>query len=176
MCNNIIYLQMHHPLCCDLVCRLRKASPEDVEFHNCQQELTADLSKQFQFVERVIGERLSSHILFLLKICRYSVLIKHTLHFYWTKLHHQQRREQERWQDPLTSPVSLFLCIILNCLWCSQGRLWTSGDPKQDVIWGPAWWIVSKVFIVQDSKCTYNYYYAFNTSTNMMVHTVSAAN
>uniref|UniRef100_A0A3Q3WNJ6 Uncharacterized protein n=1 Tax=Mola mola TaxID=94237 RepID=A0A3Q3WNJ6_MOLML len=34
---------------------LRKASPEDVEFHNCQQELTADLSKQFQFVERVIA-------------------------------------------------------------------------------------------------------------------------
>lgn len=76
MCDNIIYLQMHHPLCCDLVCRLRKASPEDVEFHNCQQELTADLSKQFQFVERVIGERLSSHILFFLKICRYSVLMK----------------------------------------------------------------------------------------------------
>ncbi|XP_068169740.1 chromodomain-helicase-DNA-binding protein 2 isoform X2 [Antennarius striatus] len=36
---------------------LRKASPEDVEFHNCQQELTADLSKQFQFVERVIATR-----------------------------------------------------------------------------------------------------------------------
>lgn len=64
VCDNIIYLQMHHPLCCDLVCRLRKASPEDVEFHNCQQELTADLSKQFQIVERVIGERLSPHIFF----------------------------------------------------------------------------------------------------------------
>lgn len=37
------------------VSRLRKASPEDVEFHNCQQELTAELSKQFQVVERVIG-------------------------------------------------------------------------------------------------------------------------
>uniref|UniRef100_A0A672GWA7 Uncharacterized protein n=1 Tax=Salarias fasciatus TaxID=181472 RepID=A0A672GWA7_SALFA len=34
---------------------LRKASPEDVEFHNCQQELTSDLSKQFQIVERVIA-------------------------------------------------------------------------------------------------------------------------
>ncbi|KAF0041136.1 hypothetical protein F2P81_007034 [Scophthalmus maximus] len=34
---------------------LRKASPEDVEFHNCQQELTSDLNKQFQFVERVIA-------------------------------------------------------------------------------------------------------------------------
>ncbi|TWW76353.1 Chromodomain-helicase-DNA-binding protein 2 [Takifugu flavidus] len=34
---------------------LRKASPEDVEFHNCQQELTAELSKQFQVVERVIA-------------------------------------------------------------------------------------------------------------------------
>uniref|UniRef100_A0A7N9B1V6 Chromodomain helicase DNA binding protein 2 n=1 Tax=Mastacembelus armatus TaxID=205130 RepID=A0A7N9B1V6_9TELE len=34
---------------------LRKASPEDVEFHNCQLELTADLNKQFQIVERVIA-------------------------------------------------------------------------------------------------------------------------
>lgn len=40
----------------NLACRLRKASPEDVEFHNCQQELTAELSKQFQVVERVIGK------------------------------------------------------------------------------------------------------------------------
>lgn len=45
----------------DRVCRLRKASPEDVEFHNCQQELTADLSKQFQIVERVIGKCLWPH-------------------------------------------------------------------------------------------------------------------
>ncbi|XP_030587816.1 chromodomain-helicase-DNA-binding protein 2 isoform X2 [Archocentrus centrarchus] len=36
---------------------LRKASPEDVEFHNCQQELTADLNKQFQIVERVIATK-----------------------------------------------------------------------------------------------------------------------
>ncbi|XP_041794061.1 chromodomain-helicase-DNA-binding protein 2 isoform X2 [Chelmon rostratus] len=41
----------------ELTAWLRKASPEDVEFHNCQQELTADLSKQFQFVERVIATR-----------------------------------------------------------------------------------------------------------------------
>ncbi|XP_051917069.1 chromodomain-helicase-DNA-binding protein 2 isoform X2 [Hippocampus zosterae] len=34
---------------------LKKASPEDVEFHNCQLELIADLNKQFQFVERVIA-------------------------------------------------------------------------------------------------------------------------
>ncbi|TKS73409.1 Chromodomain-helicase-DNA-binding protein 2 [Collichthys lucidus] len=39
----------------ELTSWLRKASPEDIEFHNCQQELTADLSKQFQFVERVIA-------------------------------------------------------------------------------------------------------------------------
>lgn len=45
-----------------LVCRLRKASPEDIEFHNCQQELTADLSKQFQFVERVIGKNSLSNV------------------------------------------------------------------------------------------------------------------
>nr|XP_057932643.1 chromodomain-helicase-DNA-binding protein 2 isoform X1 [Doryrhamphus excisus] len=36
---------------------LRKASPEDVEFHNCQQELISDLNKQFQFVERVIATK-----------------------------------------------------------------------------------------------------------------------
>ncbi|KAM9807819.1 chromodomain-helicase-DNA-binding protein 2 [Neosynchiropus ocellatus] len=36
---------------------LRKASPEDVEFHNCQQELMADLNKQFQFVERMIATK-----------------------------------------------------------------------------------------------------------------------
>uniref|UniRef100_A0A669BEJ4 Chromodomain helicase DNA binding protein 2 n=1 Tax=Oreochromis niloticus TaxID=8128 RepID=A0A669BEJ4_ORENI len=30
---------------------LRKASPEDIEFHNCQQELTSDLNKQFQIVD-----------------------------------------------------------------------------------------------------------------------------
>uniref|UniRef100_A0AAX7VBV7 DNA helicase n=1 Tax=Astatotilapia calliptera TaxID=8154 RepID=A0AAX7VBV7_ASTCA len=36
---------------------LRKASPEDIEFHNCQQELTSDLNKQFQFVERIIATK-----------------------------------------------------------------------------------------------------------------------
>ncbi|XP_067358402.1 chromodomain-helicase-DNA-binding protein 2 isoform X4 [Channa argus] len=36
---------------------LRRASPEDVEFHNCQQELTSDLSKQFQIIERVIATK-----------------------------------------------------------------------------------------------------------------------
>ena len=36
--------------------RLNKASPEDIEYHNCQQELTCDLNKQFQIVERVIGK------------------------------------------------------------------------------------------------------------------------
>uniref|UniRef100_A0A1A7Y604 Stress-activated protein kinase JNK n=1 Tax=Iconisemion striatum TaxID=60296 RepID=A0A1A7Y604_9TELE len=36
---------------------LRRASPEDVEFHNCQQELTAELTKQFHIVERVISTK-----------------------------------------------------------------------------------------------------------------------
>ncbi|RXN18322.1 chromodomain-helicase-DNA-binding 2 isoform X2 [Labeo rohita] len=36
---------------------LNKASPEDLEYYNCQQELTNDLSKQFQIVERVIATR-----------------------------------------------------------------------------------------------------------------------
>ncbi|KAB5574967.1 hypothetical protein PHYPO_G00215180 [Pangasianodon hypophthalmus] len=34
---------------------LKKASPEDLEYYNCQQELTIDLNKQFQIVERVIA-------------------------------------------------------------------------------------------------------------------------
>uniref|UniRef100_A0A8C9TW20 Chromodomain helicase DNA binding protein 2 n=1 Tax=Scleropages formosus TaxID=113540 RepID=A0A8C9TW20_SCLFO len=45
---------------------LAKASPEDLEYYNCQQELTADLNKQFQIVERVIGKSktaASSHFL-----------------------------------------------------------------------------------------------------------------
>ncbi|KAJ3596439.1 hypothetical protein NHX12_002846 [Muraenolepis orangiensis] len=36
---------------------LNKASPEDIEYHNCQQELSSDLSKQFQILERVIATR-----------------------------------------------------------------------------------------------------------------------
>lgn len=40
--------------------RISKASPEDLEYYNCQQELTTDLNKQFQIVERVIGEDLCS--------------------------------------------------------------------------------------------------------------------
>lgn len=38
------------------VYRMSKASPEDVEYYNCQQELTTDLNKQYQIVERVIGK------------------------------------------------------------------------------------------------------------------------
>ncbi|XP_030648443.1 chromodomain-helicase-DNA-binding protein 2 [Chanos chanos] len=34
---------------------LSRASPEDLEYYNCQQELTSDLNKQFQIVERVIA-------------------------------------------------------------------------------------------------------------------------
>ncbi|XP_028678827.2 chromodomain-helicase-DNA-binding protein 2 isoform X1 [Erpetoichthys calabaricus] len=34
---------------------LSKASPEDIEYYNCQQELTVDLNKQYQIVERVIA-------------------------------------------------------------------------------------------------------------------------
>ncbi|XP_072550654.1 chromodomain-helicase-DNA-binding protein 2 isoform X2 [Salminus brasiliensis] len=34
---------------------LKRASPEDLEYYNCQQELTTDLNKQFQIVERVIA-------------------------------------------------------------------------------------------------------------------------
>ncbi|KAF7699143.1 chromodomain-helicase-DNA-binding protein 2 isoform X1 [Silurus meridionalis] len=36
---------------------LKKASPEDLEYYNCQQELTIDLKKQFQIVERIIATR-----------------------------------------------------------------------------------------------------------------------
>uniref|UniRef100_A0A8B9IPA9 DNA helicase n=1 Tax=Anser cygnoides TaxID=8845 RepID=A0A8B9IPA9_ANSCY len=34
---------------------LKNASPEDVEYYNCQQELTDDLHKQYQVVERIIA-------------------------------------------------------------------------------------------------------------------------
>uniref|UniRef100_A0A8C8AYL6 DNA helicase n=1 Tax=Otus sunia TaxID=257818 RepID=A0A8C8AYL6_9STRI len=34
---------------------LKNASPEDVEYYNCQQELTDDLLKQYQIVERIIA-------------------------------------------------------------------------------------------------------------------------
>ncbi|KAJ8417551.1 hypothetical protein AAFF_G00223940 [Aldrovandia affinis] len=36
---------------------LSKASPEDLEYYNCQQELTVDLNKQYQIVERVIATK-----------------------------------------------------------------------------------------------------------------------
>lgn len=34
---------------------MKNASPEDVEYYNCQQELTDDLHKQYQIVERIIA-------------------------------------------------------------------------------------------------------------------------
>uniref|UniRef100_A0AAR2JQK6 DNA helicase n=1 Tax=Pygocentrus nattereri TaxID=42514 RepID=A0AAR2JQK6_PYGNA len=37
------------------------ASPEDLEYYNCQQELTTDLNKQFQIVERVIAHKTTSN-------------------------------------------------------------------------------------------------------------------
>ncbi|XP_037307436.2 chromodomain-helicase-DNA-binding protein 2 isoform X2 [Pungitius pungitius] len=36
---------------------LNRVSPEDIEFHNCQQELISDLNKQFQNVERIIATK-----------------------------------------------------------------------------------------------------------------------
>uniref|UniRef100_A0A672PB91 Chromodomain-helicase-DNA-binding protein 2-like n=1 Tax=Sinocyclocheilus grahami TaxID=75366 RepID=A0A672PB91_SINGR len=39
---------------------MNKASPEDLEYYNCQQELTNDLSRQFQIVERMIAHKSSS--------------------------------------------------------------------------------------------------------------------
>lgn len=54
--NYKIYVFYELPFNTVFVCRLRRASPEDVEFHNCQQELIADLNKQFQIVERIIGK------------------------------------------------------------------------------------------------------------------------
>lgn len=42
-----------------LLCRLKSASPEDIEYFNCQEELIDDLHSQYQLVERIIGERFS---------------------------------------------------------------------------------------------------------------------
>ncbi|XP_048418921.1 chromodomain-helicase-DNA-binding protein 2 isoform X1 [Stegostoma tigrinum] len=38
---------------------LTKASPEDIEYYNCQQEMAFDLNKQYQIVERVIAMKTS---------------------------------------------------------------------------------------------------------------------
>ncbi|XP_032906024.1 chromodomain-helicase-DNA-binding protein 2 isoform X7 [Amblyraja radiata] len=38
---------------------LSKASPEDVEYYNCQQEMTHELNKQYRIVERVIAMKTS---------------------------------------------------------------------------------------------------------------------
>lgn len=35
--------------------RLKAASPEDIEYFNCQEELMNDLHSQYQLVERIIG-------------------------------------------------------------------------------------------------------------------------
>lgn len=35
--------------------RLKAASPEDIEYFNCQEELMDDLHSQYQLVERIIG-------------------------------------------------------------------------------------------------------------------------
>lgn len=40
--------------CCP-VHRLKAASPEDIEYFNCQEELMDDLHSQYQLVERIIG-------------------------------------------------------------------------------------------------------------------------
>lgn len=37
------------------VSRLKAASPEDIEYFNCQEELMDDLRAQYQLVERIIG-------------------------------------------------------------------------------------------------------------------------
>lgn len=44
-----------------LLYRLGKVSPEDVEYFNCQQELASELNKQYQIVERVIGEYVDTY-------------------------------------------------------------------------------------------------------------------
>lgn len=38
-----------------IIFQVENASPEDVEYYNCQQELTDDLHKQYQIVERIIA-------------------------------------------------------------------------------------------------------------------------
>uniref|UniRef100_A0A8C0YC90 Chromodomain helicase DNA binding protein 1 n=1 Tax=Cyprinus carpio carpio TaxID=630221 RepID=A0A8C0YC90_CYPCA len=45
---------------------LKAASPEDVEYLNCQQELMDDLHSQYQLVERIIGKRTLPPIVFVL--------------------------------------------------------------------------------------------------------------
>ncbi|EMP41190.1 Chromodomain-helicase-DNA-binding protein 1 [Chelonia mydas] len=51
VCRGVVAVLVH-----DIIeTRLKNASPEDVEYYNCQQELTDDLHKQYQIVERIIA-------------------------------------------------------------------------------------------------------------------------
>lgn len=51
---------------CTATHRLKAASPEDVEYFNCQQELMDDLHSQYQIVERIIGKKMLPPFLLLL--------------------------------------------------------------------------------------------------------------
>lgn len=56
--------------------RLKSASPEDVEYLNCQQELMDDLHSQYQLVERIIGERKLPPVVFVsIHCCLFSVYL-----------------------------------------------------------------------------------------------------
>jgi len=48
---------------CFFVCRKQGASPEDIEYYDCQREMTQDLYKSHQLVERIIGKRFAWQIL-----------------------------------------------------------------------------------------------------------------
>lgn len=53
--------------------RLKAASPEDVEYLNCQQELMDDLHSQYQLVERIIGKRTLPPIVFVsIRCCLFT--------------------------------------------------------------------------------------------------------
>lgn len=54
---------------CTAIRRLKAASPEDVEYFNCQQELMDDLHSQYQIVERIIGKRMLPPFLLFLTDC-----------------------------------------------------------------------------------------------------------
>lgn len=52
--------------------RLKMASPEDIEYLNCQEELMNDLHSQYQLVERIIGMLSTVHFC-VLCVCVYFV-------------------------------------------------------------------------------------------------------
>lgn len=64
--------------------RLKAASPEDVEYFNCQEELMDDLHSQYQLVERIIGApSANDHLLLAQYIWRHKIFVSEYMNSFW---------------------------------------------------------------------------------------------